>query len=957
MGEPGMEKEQKIVICALEKTLISPRQAVRRRSVNCLSNLSKSMTPESLSSLMSYLMECLLVVKSDDHLRTIISLLGQICLSTSESTFHSPVGNKSNFPGYFKQLQSSFRTTLDIENDELRETCFSTLEAFVSCYPASVQPYIDEFLNIASRLLSYDPNYAADMEEEEGGQGEDQMSDVENDDEYSGEEEDEQYTDDDDLSWKVRRAASKFISCSLATYPNLSWQITGPLVNTVIARFSEREELVRVENLSTFKTFLQQYALQNGSTPNDDLRKGKRRRESDTEMAQNGSSIQTDSLVALLPKIHRALIKQLSGNATTATKQEVFEVVIEIVNTLQSGIENSLPQYLQAAETVMTTSTSASSFARQTGATATNLKLTVLSLLTTMVKRLSPEMVAVNFIKLVNPGSFGVKDKFYRIVFESLELFDELCLNYNDSLQVYRSIVSNSDRERFGAILSESLFRLGKDSALDQNVRDKLTLLLGHSLAMKDDFLNNEDYETELELLVSRLGPESTRMSAIKAVGDMIGMAKLPLKDSFINHVTEHLASYLRKSHRPLRLLSISTLEKLSANYQVQPSRELISGISHILDSDDAQLTAPACITLCHLIGKSPEVAQLVYSKIDRLLSIGAQHGSTKTLNAVIKLFAEMGTTNDSRDVIEKLLVHKHTYVELVGRCVAAVLDNNNNNNHNQYDTHSIKVFEEKAAKFNPEDENDGNLGLTVVGYYYESHPPDGELINSIANIIDLHPSNLYAPLALGRLASGDPSKFVPQILSKMASPARLAYLQALNEALKAPSSASALKENEVQIWSVLFDDATTNDDLSVSVAADIAGHLTIEMPGYAITQLENAMKLPSPGARKIVAQAVKIVMIDKSNISDSIVQPLLQKVPDLMNDSETDVRRVTLQLLSSMAHSKPEMIKPSLPVLLPLLYKETVQQKDLITVVDMGPFKHTIDNGLETRKVRLNYV
>jgi len=39
------------------------------------------------------------------------------------------------------------------------------------------------------------------------------------------------------------------------------------------------------------------------------------------------------------------------------------------------------------------------------------------------------------------------------------------------------------------------------------------------------------------------------------------------------------------------------------------------------------------------------------------------------------------------------------------------------------------------------------------------------------------------------------------------------------------------------------------------------------------------------------------------------------------------------------------------LPTLLPLLYSETVKKPELVHQVDLGPFKHTVDDGLEIRK------
>lgn len=63
-------------------------------------------------------------------------------------------------------------------------------------------------------------------------------------------------------------------------------------------------------------------------------------------------------------------------------------------------------------------------------------------------------------------------------------------------------------------------------------------------------------------------------------------------------------------------------------------------------------------------------------------------------------------------------------------------------------------------------------------------------------------------------------------------------------------------------------------------------------------------------------------------------------------------VRRAGIAALVSAAHQKPEKIHHLLGELMPILYGETVVRKDLIHIVDMGPFKHVVDDGLEVRKV-----
>ena len=62
-------------------------------------------------------------------------------------------------------------------------------------------------------------------------------------------------------------------------------------------------------------------------------------------------------------------------------------------------------------------------------------------------------------------------------------------------------------------------------------------------------------------------------------------------------------------------------------------------------------------------------------------------------------------------------------------------------------------------------------------------------------------------------------------------------------------------------------------------------------------------------------------------------------------------VRRLALSALNSAARSRPHLIRDHLPTLLPSLYKEAVVNPDLIRTVQMGPWTHKVDDGLEARK------
>ena len=57
------------------------------------------------------------------------------------------------------------------------------------------------------------------------------------------------------------------------------------------------------------------------------------------------------------------------------------------------------------------------------------------------------------------------------------------------------------------------------------------------------------------------------------------------------------------------------------------------------------------------------------------------------------------------------------------------------------------------------------------------------------------------------------------------------------------------------------------------------------------------------------------------------------------------------MSALNSAARTKAYLIRDHLQTLLPTLYQETVVKPELIRTVQMGPWTHKVDDGLEARK------
>lgn len=76
---------------------------------------------------------------------------------------------------------------------------------------------------------------------------------------------------------------------------------------------------------------------------------------------------------------------------------------------------------------------------------------------------------------------------------------------------------------------------------------------------------------------------------------------------------------------------------------------------------------------------------------------------------------------------------------------------------------------------------------------------------------------------------------------------------------------------------------------------------------------------------------------------------PLLNS---MLGDSDLGNHRLALTTLNSAIHNKMDLLVAHLDQLLPAVFGDAHLKPELIREVQMGPFKHKVDDGLDLRKV-----
>lgn len=102
-----------------------------------------------------------------------------------------------------------------------------------------------------------------------------------------------------------------------------------------------------------------------------------------------------------------------------------------------------------------------------------------------------------------------------------------------------------------------------------------------------------------------------------------------------------------------------------------------------------------------------------------------------------------------------------------------------------------------------------------------------------------------------------------------------------------------------------------------------------------------------------MVISAFRYTLSDSRDTYNDVLRPLI--VPLLVNmlsDRDLENHRLALTTLNSAIHNKMDIILPHFNELLPAVFGDTQIKPELIREVQMGPFKHRVDDGLELRKV-----
>lgn len=144
------------------------------------------------------------------------------------------------------------------------------------------------------------------------------------------------------------------------------------------------------------------------------------------------------------------------------------------------------------------------------------------------------------------------------------------------------------------------------------------------------------------------------------------------------------------------------------------------------------------------------------------------------------------------------------------------------------------------------------------------------------------------AAFAAGNITVGNPSVFLPSILSLIQSDDKKRYLalQALKEVI-IHSPPTELAQISDTLWTPLFENCQAQEEGTRNVAADCLGQLTVTNPAKYLPQLQARLHSDSRHTRATVIAAIRFTFTNESSSYDELLAPLITEFFKLIHDSD----------------------------------------------------------------------
>ncbi|PPQ63540.1 hypothetical protein CVT24_004770 [Panaeolus cyanescens] len=709
----------------------------------------------------------------------------------------------------------------------------------------------------------------------------------------------------------------------------------------LISRFGDREETVKLEIWATYVTLLTQTTLYGGLPDNKDESSPRGKRKRGTEEPMDNDETPYSLLKLQVPALSKVLLNQIKARKTSpVVLQAGFSLLQALLTVLPGSLSAQVTPILATSKAVLSDSPSTST---------STLHLTCLSFLSLFFSTHSPTTFTASLTQITPVLLNSLTEKHPRIASETFRVFSSL-LNALKPVEADGWAVSLYD---------QALQRLSYHDT-DAEVRTCAEECMADLWICATKVPSSRDRK-EWEYICRTTGKTEGAVKVITKVAKEVYIG-----DDWINGCLAWTMGLLKKSGRAGKVEVFGALDILLRSYKsglaADLAPNLIPQVKNYISTSDISLLSQALSILALLLELSPSTSfpEVEHDLLNDIYAVAhSPLVSGVALESLFRFFTALVQADNqiATHLVPNLVntADKAPKAESspgnVAKCVAQVVKS-------QLGIAAGTIAEYSKALKNPAKSKPSLviLSLSIVGELgrFIDMSQQKEVFNLVIELFssEAEETRSAAAFAAGNIAIGNLQQFLPTIISMVQSDQkrRLLALHAAKEVVT-HCSRGQLEAVADLLWGPLFDNSQTTEEATRNVAAACLGKLATTHPSKYLPQLHARIRDTNPDARATVVSAIRYTFADTSSSYDQLLSPLLVDFLSLMVDENLVVRRLALSSLNSAARSKPYLLRDHLATLLPSLYQETIPNPELVRTVQMGPWTHRVDDGLETRK------
>ncbi|KAI0344168.1 ARM repeat-containing protein [Trametopsis cervina] len=917
LSDPALSPAPLTVITPL---LSHPRVAVRKRAITTLAQFLPISQPQHFLDLLKTLIIPNLAPSADlDKQRTTVQLVAAVARHSPHQI--APVLNDV-VPGIIKAVSK--------EDEELRESGLQALDALVLRCPTEITPFLGNIIQAGANSIKYDPNYAGDVDDED-----EEMADDDEDDDA----ELDDYSDDEDTSYKIRRSATKLLAAVIGTRPELLVTLYKDISPVLISRFGDREETVRVEVWATYGILLSQTKVYAGVPQAKDAEYsigGKRKRDEGMDIEETPLTL----LQRQVPQLAKSLLAQLKSPKTSAaTLQAGFSLLNSLLAVLPGCLSSQAPQIIANSKAVLS----------QSSTSAANLQVSCLSFLGVFFASHPPAAFTGSLDSILPRLLKSLTERHPKITSEAFRTFSSL-------LTALKPVKGGDWVDH---VYAECLSRLSNHDT-DAEVRTCAEKTISDLWISATDVLKAKD-RREWEIICRTSGRTEGAVEVVSRVAREVDM-----DDLWVTGCVDWALNLLKRSGRAGRNDLFVCLDALLRRYGTGIPSDLpaaiVSQMRPYISINDVALLSHALNIISLLLELAPaatfpevetdflaEICNIAHSP----LVAGVPFESVLDFFAALVQADMQIATHVVPNLVASVATAPKTEVSYsnVARCIGQVVKCQQT-----VAAGTIAEFAKHLKASSKAKPTQVVLSLLVVGEVgrFIDMSPQQDIFNAAIERFGAEQEEIRtaAAFAAGNIAVGNLHHFLPVIVKMVEKDPvkRLLSLHALKEVVT-HCSHGQLENVADLLWVPLFSNSEDSEEITRNVAAACLGKLAMTVPSRYLPQLHERIKDETPAARATVISAIRYTFAESTRSYDELLGSVIMDFLSLIADADLTVRRLALSALNSAARTKPHLIRDHLPTILPTLYQETVIKSELIRTVQMGPWTHKVDDGLEARK------